>query len=50
MPEAMNDVLQPSPGIADSQILSMELVLPRDGENSELAKAKRRKKDRMVIR
>ena len=45
LPEAMDDVVQPSPGIADSEILSMELAIPRDGANPELARVKRRKKD-----
>jgi hypothetical protein len=46
LPDAMDDVvLQPSPGIANSEILSMELALPRDGANPELARVKRRKKD-----
>jgi hypothetical protein len=43
-PNAGDD--EPTPGIADAELLSMELALPRDGEGPELAsKVKRRKTD-----
>jgi hypothetical protein len=39
---------EPSPGIADEELLSMELALPRDGdfEDPQLARVARRKRDR----
>ena len=36
---------EPTPGIADEELLSMELALPRDGDGPELARVKRRKTD-----
>ena len=45
LPEAKDDLPEPSPGIADTELLSMELALPRDGDGPELARVKRRKKD-----
>jgi hypothetical protein len=36
---------EPSPGIADEQLLMMELALPRHGEDPQLARVKRRKTD-----
>ena len=43
LPDA--DIDEPTPGIADAELLSMELALPRDGEGPELARVKRRKTD-----
>jgi hypothetical protein len=37
---------EPTPGITDAELLSMELALPRDGDGPELARVKRRKTDR----
>lgn len=34
-----------SPGIADEELLSMELALPSNGDGPELAQVKRRKTD-----
>jgi hypothetical protein len=42
-PNAGDD--EPTPGIADAELLSMELALPRDGDGPELARVKRRKTD-----
>jgi hypothetical protein len=36
---------EPTPGIADAELLSMDLALPRDGDGPELARVKRRKTD-----
>ena len=36
---------EPSPEIADSTYLNMELALPREGDGPELARVKRRKRD-----
>ena len=44
LPNAVDD--EPTPGIADTELLRMELALPRDGDGPELARVKRRKTDR----
>jgi hypothetical protein len=36
---------EPTPGIADEELLSMEIALPRAGDGPELARVKRRKTD-----
>jgi hypothetical protein len=41
---------EPTPGIADEELLSMELALPRDGDGPELARVKRRKTDYQQVR
>jgi hypothetical protein len=43
LPDAEED--EPSPGIADTELLSMELALPRGGQDPEFARVKRRKTD-----